>query len=154
MNLTENFTLAEMLHSDYAVRNGLDNSPEPEHLDNIAVLAQTILQPVRDHYGRPVSISSGYRSFTLNLAIGGSLNSQHSKGQAADFEIFGIDNWEVASYIVDNLDFDQLILEFYDFDTGGNTGWIHCSYNLEGNRGETLRAYKSGHSTVYERYNF
>jgi zinc D-Ala-D-Ala carboxypeptidase len=97
------------------------------------MLCENILQPIRDEFGSFI-VSSGFRSPELCLAIGSTINSQHAKGQAADFEVAGVDNYELARWIEANLPFDQLILECY---TGGNSGWVHCSY-VENGRGETL----------------
>ena len=125
MKLTKNFSLGEMTKSQTALRRGIDNTPTPDKLDPLILLCQKVLQPVRDHFDRPVTITSGYRSPELCAAIGSKITSQHTKGQAADFEVPGVSNMEVAQWIADNCEFDQLILECY---TGGNTGWIHCSY--------------------------
>ena len=137
MKLSRNFSLGELTKSQTALRMGIDNNPTPEDLYNLHLLCDNILQPLREHYGRPVTISSGYRSEDLCVAIGSSRKSQHAKGQAADFEVMGVDNKEVAKWIRDVLDFDQLILEFYK-DGEPNSGWIHCSY-AEDNRGSVLR---------------
>jgi zinc D-Ala-D-Ala carboxypeptidase len=137
MKLSRNFSLGELTKSQTALRMGIDNNPTPEDLYNLHLLCDNILQPLREHYGRPVTISSGYRSEDLCVAIGSSRKSQHAKGQAADFEVMGVDNKEVAEWIRDVLDFDQLILEFYK-DGEPNSGWIHCSY-AEDNRGSILR---------------
>lgn len=137
MKLSRNFSLSELTKSQTALRMGIDNNPTPEGLYNLHLLCDNILQPLREHYGRPVTISSGYRSEDLCVAIGSSRKSQHAKGQAADFEVMGVDNKEVAEWIRDVLDFDQLILEFYE-DGEPNSGWIHCSY-AEDNRGSVLR---------------
>jgi len=118
-----------------------------DHLENAIALAENILQPVRDHFG-VVTISSGYRSSDLNAAIGGSNRSQHSKGQAADFEVPSVDNFVIAEWINDNLDFDQLILEFYD-SSDPYSGWIHCSYSSE-NRNQVLTAVKEDGKTLYK----
>jgi len=133
MNLSPNFTLLELTKSQTAERKGIPNQPTDEHIEAMTELCHKILQPVRDEFG-PVTVTSGYRSPELCLAIGSSIDSQHAKGQAADFEVFGTSNMEVAEWIADNLEFDQLILECY---TGGNSGWIHCSYAPEP-RGEKL----------------
>ena len=125
MKLTKNFSLGEMTKSQTALRRGIDNTPTPDKIDPLILLCQKVLQPVRDHFDRPVTITSGYRSPELCAAIGSKITSQHTKGQAADFEVPGVSNMEVAQWIADNCEFDQLILECY---TGGNTGWIHCSY--------------------------
>ena len=124
MQLSKNFSLQEMIKSQTALRKGIDNVPNQEQIDNMVKLAENILQPIRDEYGSFI-VSSGYRCPELCLQIGSSIDSQHAKGQAADFEVAGVDNMELAEWIRDNLEFDQLILECY---TGGNTGWIHCSY--------------------------
>ena len=150
MNLTENFSLNELTKSQTAERKGIDNTPSPTHQDNLKSLCTCILQPVRDHFSRVVSVSSGYRSEELCLAIGSKTTSQHAKGQAADFEIYGLSNQELANYIKENLDYDQLILEYWTPESPNN-GWIHCSYNSEGNRKEYLRAYKNEGKTKYER---
>ena len=137
MKLSRNFSLGELTKSQTALRMGIDNNPTPEDLYNLHLLCDNILQPVREHFGRAVTISSGYRSEDLCVAIGSSRKSQHAKGQAADFEVMGVDNKEVAEWIRDVLDFDQLILEFYK-EGEPNSGWIHCSY-AEDNRGSILR---------------
>jgi len=137
MKLSRNFSLGELTKSQTALRMGIDNNPTPEDLYNLHLLCDNILQPVREHFGRAVTISSGYRSEDLCVAIGSSRKSQHAKGQAADFEIFGVDNKEVAEWIRDVLDFDQLILEFYN-ENDPSSGWVHCSY-AEDNRGSVLR---------------
>ena len=127
-NLSPNFTLAELCKSQKALRNGIDNTPTDETIiANLRALAENILQPVRDHYGVPVTPSSCYRCLELNQLIGSKDTSQHIKGQAADFEVGGVSNFDLATWIRDNLDFDQLILEHYT--TGDpSSGWVHCSY--------------------------
>ena len=153
MQLSKNFSLKEMTASQTADRHGLSNNPSEDHMDNLKKLCEKVLQPIRDHYGKVVSVSSGYRSPELCVKIGSSLKSQHAKGQAADFEIFGLPNAELAKYIIDNLDFDQLILEYHNPEEP-NSGWIHCSYkNAEDNRKQILRAYRnSDGKTIYEPY--
>ncbi len=141
MSLTENFSLEELTKSQTAVRKGIDNTPGPEHQDNLKSLCEMILQPIRDHFSRVVTISSGYRSPELCTAIGSKITSQHAKGQAADFEIFGVSNKELADYIDQNLDYDQLILEYWN-ESDPNSGWVHCSFNTQGNRKQYLKAYK------------
>jgi hypothetical protein len=125
MKLTKNFSLQEMTKSQTALRKGIDNTPTPDKIEPLTLLCEKVLQPVRDHFDRPVTITSGYRSPELCVAIGSKVTSQHTRGQAADFEVPGVSNMEVAQWIADNCEFDQLILECF---TGGNTGWIHCSY--------------------------
>jgi len=135
MQLSKNFYLEEFLKSQTASRLKLNNNPNEKIIANLKNLAIHVLQPIREHYDRPVVISSGYRSVSVNRAIGSHDGSQHVVGQAADFEIPGLANLEVAKWIRDNLTFDQLILEFW---TGGNSGWIHCSYRAGNNRKQTL----------------
>ena len=153
MKLSKNFSLKEMTASQTAERKGINNNPNDDQITGLQKLCENILQPVRDHYATPVTISSGFRSEELCVAIGSSTNSQHAKGQAADFEIFGLANAELAKYIIDKLNFDQLILEFHNPEEP-NSGWIHCSYkNDEDNRKQVLRAYRNDDGkTVYEPY--
>ena len=147
MQLSENFSLNEFTKSDTAVRKGINNTPNETHLENMKSLCENVLQKVRTHFGKSVRITSGYRSPELCEAIGSSKTSQHAKGQAADFEITGIDNKVLAEYIIDNLDFDQLILEFYT-DGDPNSGWVHCSYK-DDNRKQVLRASRVDGKTRY-----
>ena len=150
MKLTQNFSLNELTKSQTAERKGIDNTPSTEHQENLKSLCEMILQPIRDHFGQVVSVSSGYRSPELCVAIGSSTQSQHAKGQASDFEIFGISNKELADYIAQNLDYDQLILEYWKGEDEPNSGWVHCSYTNGNNRKQYLRAYKENGSTKYE----
>ena len=149
MKLTENFSLNELTKSQTAERKGIDNTPSTEHQENLKRLCESILQRVRAHFGRVVSVSSGYRSAALCTAIGSKTTSQHAKGEAADFEIFGISNKELADWINENLYYDQLILEYWK-ESDPNSGWVHCSFSLNGNRKQYLRAYKENGSTKYE----
>ena len=153
MKLSNNFSLNELTKSQTAERKGINNNPSEDHMNNLKELCENVLQKVRDHYGKVVSVSSGYRSPELCLAIGSSVNSQHAKGQAADFEVYGLSNAELCKYIAESLDFDQLILEFHNIGEP-NSGWIHCSYRNDGeNRKQILRAYRNdGGKTVYEAY--
>ena len=150
MKLTENFSINELTKSQTAERKGIDNTPSTEHQENLKSLCEMILQPIRDHFGQVVSVSSGYRSQELCVAIGSSTQSQHAKGEASDFEIFGVSNKELADYIDQNLDYDQLILEYWKGEDEPNSGWVHCSFNTQGNRKQYLRAYKENGSTKYE----
>ena len=113
----------------------LPNQPSEAQTEALVLLCENVLEPVRSHFSIPFTPSSGYRSAELCVAIGSSVSSQHAKGEAADFEVPSISNLELCTWIINNLDFDQLILECY---TGGNTGWVHCSYKAEGNRKEVL----------------
>ncbi len=150
MKLTENFSLGELTKSQTAERKGIDNTPSTEHQENLKSLCEMILQPIRDHFGQVVSVSSGYRSPELCVAIGSSTKSQHAKGEASDFEIFGVSNKELADWIDENLDYDQLILEYWKGEDEPNSGWVHCSYTNGNNRKQYLRAYKENGSTKYE----
>jgi len=150
MNLTENVSLKELTKSESATRFGISNEPTKEALSNLQKLATHILQPVRDHFGKPLIITSGYRSPELCLKIGSTTTSQHTKGQAADFEIGGIANKDLSNWIHQNLDYDQLILEFWKPEDA-NSGWVHCSYKGEGqNRKQYLRAFTENGRTKYE----
>ena len=148
MQLSENFTMAEFIKSDTAKREGIDNTPQGEHLEAAKHLFENVVQKVRDHFG-PTTLNSGYRSPELNQAVRGSKTSQHCNGEAADIEVRGVANADLANWIVDNLDFDQVILEFY---TPGqpSSGWVHVTYKADGsNRNKTLTAAKINGRTVY-----
>lgn len=134
MRLSRNFTLAELVRSQTALRRGIPNNPGPREITALRILCENVLQPVRDHYGVPVHISSGYRSPRLNRAIGGSATSQHVLGEAADFIVSGKGNLEVCRWMERRLNYDQLIYEF------GEGGWIHCSFSAERMRNMELTA--------------
>jgi len=148
VRLSENFSLQEYTKSQTATRQGLDNTPNEGHMTSATALFENVVQKVRDNFGVTV-INSGYRGPALNTAVGGSSNSQHCKGEAVDIECPGTGNYDVAKWIKDNLDFDQLILEFY---TPGipDSGWVHVSYKTEGNRKQSLTAMKEDGKTVYK----
>jgi zinc D-Ala-D-Ala carboxypeptidase len=148
MRLSKNFTLSELTKSQTATRRGIDNTPSLTAIDNLQLLVDNVLQPVRDHFKKPVDISSGYRSPQLNVAIGGSATSHHCLGMAADFEIMGMDNKELAIWVRDNLKFTQLILEFYN-DGDTNSGWVHVGYDARDLKQQVLRARKVNGKTVY-----
>ena len=137
MKLSGHFSLAELTKSQTATRKGIDNKPTLDHIENLTELCTHVIEPTRRNFGKPMVIASGYRSEELCEAIGSSKNSQHAKGEAADFEMFGVDNKELAKYIKNNLVFDQLILEFYNPDDP-SSGWVHCSYSKEENRKQSL----------------
>jgi hypothetical protein len=144
MKLSAHFELAEFTRSESAKRHGVSNQPTEEHLANIKVLCEKVLEPIRMKFG-PINISSGYRSKTLNHFIGGSLSSQHCQGKAADIDMDGMTNAtnkEVFEYIKNSLDFDQLINEF-------DYAWVHVSYNQGKNRKQVLDASKHNGRTVY-----
>ena len=137
MQLSGHFSLSELTKSQTAERKGIDNKPTLEHIENLTELCVQILEPTRRNFGKPMIITSGYRSEELCVAIGSKTTSQHAKGQAADFEMIGLDNKSLAKYIKNNLVFDQLILEFYT-PNDPSSGWVHCSYNKDENRKEAL----------------
>lgn len=153
MKLSKNLTLAEVTKSATAKRKGISNEPTIEDMENLKAIAQNIFQPLRDHFGCPIGISSGYRSMDLNRAIGGSSSSQHCKGEALDIDcdIFGgLSNREVFEYIKEHLIFDQLI---WEFGNDSDPDWVHVSYKRIGkNRGEILRAGRKNGKTYYEFY--
>ena len=147
MILSNNFALKEFTESVTAIRNSVDNSPTPEHIRNIQLLVKFVLQPLREALNKPIKVTSGYRSESLNKLIGGSKRSQHCKGQAADiqFRVDGVmDNKAIWDKIIElGLPFDQMINEF-------EFSWIHISYNHEHNRKSLLEAYKENGRTKYK----
>jgi len=148
MNLSANFNLKEMTKSDTATRLGLDNTPGEVEIENLRLLCEKVLQPVRDHFGKSVTVNSGFRSPESNAAVGGSKTSDHCKGQAADIEIPGVPNAELAQWIMDNCDYTQLILEFY---TQGipDSGWVHVSFDPSNLKMQELTAVKVAGKTQY-----
>jgi hypothetical protein len=148
VNLSANFSLHEMCKSETALRMGYDNTPDDEATENLRLLCEKVLQPVRDHYGKGVKVNSAYRSPESNAAVGGSKTSDHCKGMAADIEIPGVANADLAQWIMDNLDYTQLILEFY---TPGipDSGWVHVSYDPNNLKKQELTATKVAGKTQY-----
>jgi zinc D-Ala-D-Ala carboxypeptidase len=145
MKLSEHLSLSEVIRSESAKRNGISNMPTAEHIENFKILAAKVFEPIREHFGVPIRISSGYRSAELNKCVNGSATSQHSSGEAIDIDqdYTTITNKQVFEYIRDNLTFDQLINEF-------NYAWVHVSYKANGKqRGEVWEAYKVGKATKY-----
>jgi zinc D-Ala-D-Ala carboxypeptidase len=130
------------------LRLNIDNTPGPVETEYLKILAERVLQPIRDHFGKGVKVNSGFRSLETNQATGGSSKSDHVKGQAADIEIPGVPNAELAQWIMDNLDYTQLILEFY---TPGvpDSGWVHVSYDPDNLKNQELTATKQAGKTVY-----
>jgi len=149
MKLSDNFSLKEMTKSQTATRKDIDNEPGEEEIENLKQLCECVLQPVREHFGKAVRVNSGYRSPELNSAIGGSKTSDHCKGMAADIEINGVANADLAEWIKDNCEFRQLILEFY---TPGipDSGWVHVSHDLDDNRKKVMTAMKENGRTAYK----
>jgi len=147
MKLSANFELAELTKSQVAERKGIPNNPSPDQIDNLKSLCINVLQPIRSEFDKPVIISSGFRSAELCINIGSKPTSQHAEGKAADLEIPGVDNMELAMWIKNDLNFDQLILEFYK-DGQPNSGWVHVSWTGDGNRNQTLRAVRDDNDKV------
>ena len=151
MQLSEHFKLNEFTKSETAIRKRIDNTPNSEHAQNLKNVCEKILEPVRKHFGKPVRINSGYRGPALNAAVGGSSKSQHCNGEAVDFEIDGLPNPDLAKWVSENCEFDQIILEFYDPKEGPNSGWVHASYTSKGsNRKQKLTALTENGKTVYK----
>jgi zinc D-Ala-D-Ala carboxypeptidase len=151
MKLTANFSLDELIKSQVAERKGINNNPSPMQIDNLRALAVNILQPIRSQFAKPLIISSGFRCAQLCIEIGSSINSEHcadNKSAAADFEIPGVDNKELAEWIKSNLEYNQLILEFYR-DGEPSSGWVHCSYSTDLNKKQSLIAYRQDGKVQY-----
>ena len=146
MRFTKNFTLQEMVASQTAANRGIVNIPNKYQIENLQTLCDKVLQPARDFIGS-IFISSGFRCYKLNTAIGGSKSSQHCKGEAADIKCQ--DNAKLFHHILKNLDFDQLIWEFGD---KRQPQWIHVSYKGLKNRRQVLVAYRDNGRTVYDIY--
>jgi zinc D-Ala-D-Ala carboxypeptidase len=138
MQLSKHFSLSEFEKSSTATRLGIKNKAGSGEIKNLTDLCYAVLEPVRAKFEKPVFITSGYRSEQLCEAIGSKKTSQHTRGEAVDFEIMGISNLQLALWIQNNCDFDQLILEFWKEDEGANSGWVHCSYKEGSNRKQVL----------------
>ena len=138
--LTNNFSLHEMIKSETAIRRDMDNTPHSDEVvQNLTTLCEQVLQPLRDVYGVGIKVNSGYRSPDVNAAVGGSRTSDHCKGQAADIEIPGVANKDLALYIRDNFYFTQLILEGY-IEGIPDSGWVHVSYDDNNLKQQVLTA--------------
>ena len=152
MQLSEHLSLNEVTTSGTAKRLGIDNTPTPEHLNNLKLVAENVFEPIRKHFGKPIKVSSGYRSKALNAATpGASTTSQHSTGEALDLDqdgmTTGVTNKMVFDYIKNNLNFDQLI---YEFGTDSNPDWVHVSWESTGKqRKMILKATRVNGSTKY-----
>ena len=140
-------SLKELLFSETATRLGILNEPTDQILINLQTLIQEVINPIVNHFG-DIKITSGYRSPELCLKIGSSIKSHHCLGMAVDCEVLGVPNKELADWVVNNLEYDQVILEFWEKDKI-NSGWVHISY-CNSNRKMYLRAYKANGRTVYE----
>ena len=144
MKLGNYFWLSEMTRSQTALRRGIDNNPNNEEIENLRDLVYYVLDPIRDHFRLPVTVNSGFRCQELNKALGSKPTSQHTQGKAADIEIVTVNNLDLAKWIRDNMDFDQLILEFH---TVGDprSGWVHVSWNEKNsNRRQVLTINRDG----------
>jgi len=128
MKLSNNLSLSEVTKSNTAIRRGIDNMPTDAHIENLKYLAEKVFQPIREHFGCPIFVSSGYRSKDLNEAIGGSQRSFHSHGMALDLDMDGrsnsVSNADIFYYILNNLQFSELIWEFGD---DNNPNWVHVA---------------------------
>lgn len=144
MNLSPHFSLMEFTKSATGIRAGIDNTPTPDQIANLAVLCNEVLEHIRDHFG-PVRIVSGFRCLPLNILVGGAKNSQHCNGEAADIEVPGVTMLDLFTWCRENVKFDQLALEFVD-PNEPHSGWIHISYGPR-MRGEVLVIDKHGTKT-------
>jgi len=152
MQLSKHLALAEVMRSETAKRKGISNMPTPGHIENFKKLAENVFEPIREHFGFPVHLSSGYRSAALNKAVGGASSSQHCKGEAIDIDMDGttVTNKQIFDFIKANVNFDQLI---WEFGTDSNPDWVHVSYNSDGaQRKQILKAVKKGGATSYVPY--
>lgn len=137
--ISQHFNMDEVCKSNVAIRNGISNKLPIDLLEPVTAVAMNILEPIREEFNRPINPSSWYRSLDLNTLIGGSKTSQHCGGEAVDFEVAGIDNYTIACWIQENLEYDQLILEHYN-EVDPSSGWIHVSYSMVNhNRNISLR---------------
>jgi hypothetical protein len=148
--ISKHLTLEELTYSATAIKLGIVNVPNQLQTENLKTLALKVFEPVREHFGVPIHISSGYRIMNLNQALNGSITSQHCKGEAIDIDMKGdkVSNAQIFHWIKDNLKYDQLIWEFGD---KKNPDWVHVSYTKE-NRQQTLRAIKVNGRTRYEKF--
>lgn len=138
LKISNNVSYQEAIKSNTAIKNGIDNRPNEEQLSEMKLIANKIFQPIREHFGVSIAISSFFRSVELNKKIGGSSRSQHCKGQAMDLDadVYGqITNAQIFNFIKDNLVFDQLI---WEFGTDENPNWVHVSYKITENRNKIL----------------
>lgn len=153
MQISKHLSLAEVSRSETAKRRGINNTPSGEHLENFKKLAENIFEPIREHFGVPIHISSGYRSKELNAAVGGSATSDHCVGSAIDIDMDdstnGVTNNQVFNFIKDNLKFKQLIAEF---PVNGKLSWVHVAYNENNLKNQILVAKKVNGKTVYIPY--
>ena len=149
MRISKHISYKEATQSQTATRKGISNDPDAYQLQNMQLLAEKVFEPIREHFGVPISINSFFRSQKLNKAIGGASGSQHTQGRAIDIDdtLGGVSNKQMFEYIKNHLDFDQLIWEFGD---NNNPAWVHVSYVSEiENRRRVLKASKKNGKTIY-----
>lgn len=152
MKLSEHLELSEVIRSESAKRRGISNMPTEEHIKNLKLIAENVFEPIRANFRQPIRISSGYRSQSLNAAIGGATRSQHSTGEALDIDMDGtaLSNKEIFNFIKEKLSFDQLI---WEFGNDHNPDWVHVSYSANGSqRKQVLKAIKENGKTKYIPY--
>lgn len=148
MNISKHITYEESIRSETALKMGIKNIPNKDIIESMKITANKIFEPVREFLGKPIKVNSFYRSPELNKAIGGSGTSQHCLGEAIDLDTDN-DNKKIFEFIMDNLDFDQLIIEGI---SKGKMAWVHCSYKSDGNRKQILFMYKQNGKTIYQNY--
>lgn len=151
MQISKHLTLEELTFSATAVKMGIQNVPTQNQINNLKIVADKVFEPMREHFGIPIHINSGFRIQNLNVAIGGSGSSQHCGGQALDISLKDtskFNNADLYAYILNNLDYDQLI---WEFGTTESPDWVHVSYvSKEANRRQALKAAKVNGRTVYK----
>jgi hypothetical protein len=148
--ISTHVSYAEATKSSVAVKYQKDNTPNSEQLIAMQLLAKTVFEPLREHFKKPIVITSFFRSKPVNALVGGATNSQHTKGEAMDIDadvLGGLTNSEVFYFIKNRLTFDQLIWEFGD---KRNPDWVHVSGKKSGNRMQVLQSKKVEHKTLYE----
>lgn len=150
-NISKYITYKEATYSTTAIKKGIKNDPSPIELESMKLIGTKVFDKVREHYNTPIAINSFYRSKKLNSIIGGSSTSQHCKGEALDIDdsLGGVTNKEIFDYIKNNLEFDQLIVEF---PIDGKPSWIHVSYKKSGNRKQVLKSILKNNKTIYQNY--
>lgn len=149
MKLTDDFTVYQMCKNEIALRRNMDNKPPPHIIENLKMLCVNVLQPVRNHFGAPIKVISGYRCIDVNLAVGGSRNSDHTRGIAADIEIPGFPNYDLAVWIAENCQFTELKLEMYT-PAVPDSGWVHVSYNPRDLKCVSTTSIRTGGKIVIE----
>lgn len=137
MQISKNISYKEAVYSNTASKLGIDNTPSPATLERMKLVANKVFQPIREHFGVPIKVTSFYRSPKLNKAVGGSKTSQHVLGEAMDLKgTNGVTNKQIYDFIKSNLEFDQLI---WEYGTDKEPSWVHVSYKKGKNRKQTLR---------------